>query len=114
MTVVFDGKEDFFGSQLIAGIKIIFSSGESADDVIKRMVEETSKKNFVIVTNDKGIKLYVRALGVQVLSVREFIAKRRKSSRSSNNSQKVSDKNISMTQQNKITQEFEKIWIKSK
>ena len=73
VTVVFDGQEEFFGSQSTHHVKVIFSRGQSADDLIKKMVEQFSQKNrLVIVSNDKDIVLYVRALGAQVLSVKSF------------------------------------------
>ncbi len=115
MTVVFDGKEEFSSFQSVHGIKVIFSKGESADDVIRNIVEASPKKKFVVVSNDKGIKFYVRALGAQVLSVQEFIGKiAKKSKMVSAGKQEKTSKYISLTQQAKITQEFEKIWIKSK
>ncbi len=36
VTVVFDGKEEFFGSHPSVHVKVIFSQGQSADDLIKK------------------------------------------------------------------------------
>ena len=70
VTVIFDGKDEFFGSHVSGSVQVIFSRGESADDLIKKIVEQYPfKKNLVVVSNDKDIKLYVRALGAGVLSV---------------------------------------------
>ena len=40
VTVVFDGHPDHFGGTSQGEIRVIFSDGCSADDKIKRMVEE--------------------------------------------------------------------------
>src|SRR5258708_7153259 len=67
VTVVFDGAE---GSQGFHGeIRVVFSDGCSADDQIKRMVEEDNdRKNCVVVSDDKDIFLYARSLGARVMS----------------------------------------------
>lgn len=118
VTVVFDGSQEFSGTQVIHGMKVVFSRGQSADELIKRIVEEYPKKSVVVVSDDKDIKLYVRALGASVLSVNDFKAKAVKKSRASFNGQEQKDKaqgkNLSLIQQNKINIEFTKIWIKSK
>ena len=67
VTVVFDGHPDHFGSGHAQGeIRVIFSDGCSADDKIKRMVEEDAdQKNCVVVSDDKDIFLYARSLGAK-------------------------------------------------
>ncbi len=72
VTVVFDGTEDDLRCWQ-GEIRVIFSDGCSADDKIKRMVEEMpAKKNCVVVTDDKDIFLYARSLGARVMSVAVF------------------------------------------
>ena len=117
MTIVFDGKEEFFGSHPSGSVKVRFSQGQSADDLIKRIVEQyPSKKSIVVVTNDKDIKLYVRALGAAVLSVKEFLGTAVKKSRPLSGQQKSSQatasKYVSLTDQAKINKELERLWIK--
>ena len=120
ITVVFDGKEEFFGSHAGGHVRVVFSRGQSADDVIKKMVEQyPHKKSVVVVSNDKDITLYVRALGAAVLSVKEFLGTAsRKTSRPLSNDQRAkaatASKYVSLTDQTKINQELEKIWIKKK
>jgi len=122
VTVVFDGKDEFFGAHVSHSVKVIFSKGrQSADDLIKNIIEQSAvRKSWVVVSNDKDIKLYVRALGANVLSVSEFIrtgGKTREGSKSSRRppaDQDEAGKYISMTDQAKITKEFESIWIKPK
>jgi predicted RNA-binding protein with PIN domain len=117
VTIIFDGKEEFFGSHASGAIKVVFSKGQSADDLIKKIVEQYPlKKSLVIISDDKDIKLYVRALGAGILSVKEFtkgLLKRSKQA-STKTSQEISGKYISLTQQDKINKEMERIWIKSK
>lgn len=113
VTVIFDGKEEFFGSHQSGSIKVIFSKGESADDLIKKMVEQYPfKKNVVVVSNDKDITLYVRALGAKVLSVKEFTVSLSKKPATPVKKGSSSSKYISLTDQAKINKEFERIWIK--
>jgi predicted RNA-binding protein with PIN domain len=115
VTVIFDGKEEFFGSHTTTSpIKVVFSRGQSADDVIKKMAESYSRKNnLVVVSDDKDIKLYVRALGARVLSVKEFAGTSSKKSGAQKKQASAShSKYISLTDQAKINKEFERIWIK--
>jgi predicted RNA-binding protein with PIN domain len=117
VTVVFDGHPAHFGSMASGGVKVVFSDNQSADDFIKGVIDiARDKKKFVVVSNDKGITLYVRAQGASVLSVGEFAADLLPAKRSSGKSQagktRETGKNISMVQQQKINKEFAKIWLK--
>ncbi len=96
-------------------MQVLFSKGQSADDLIKKIVEQYPlKKNLVIVSNDKDIKLYVRALGASVLSVKEFTMSVEKKSRPLSNDQKSeqasANKYVSLTDQAKINKELKGIW----
>ena len=114
VTVIFDGKDEHFGSHGSGSSKVVFAKGQSADDLIKKIVELSPiKKKLVIVTNDKDIKLYVRALGASVLSVKDFTrVPLRHTKQGSKAHLEISEKNISLTQQAKINKELESIWIK--
>ncbi len=119
VTIVFDGKSEFFGSHPSGHVRTVFSQGQSADDVIKKMVEQfAQKRSIVVVSNDKDITLYVRALGATVLSVKEFLGTSAKKTRPLSNEQQAqaatASKYVSLTDQAKINQELEKIWIKKK
>ena len=118
VTVVFDGKPQHYGGHSSGEAKVVFTAGESADDCIKRMVERCpDKKKFMVISDDKGIKLYVRALGAGVLSVREFAAdlfQRRAGplkARTTKAGPPGENKYISLTQTQKINKEFEGIWL---
>ena len=111
VTVVFDGHPDHFGSPPHGDIRVIFSDGCSADDKIKRMVEEdVDKKNCVVVSDDKDIFLYARSLGARVMSVAAFTSK-------ANNTvvrQESGGKYIPLSRQDKINKELSEIWLKEK
>jgi predicted RNA-binding protein with PIN domain len=111
VTVVFDGHPDHFGAVPHGDIRVIFSDGCSADDKIKLMVEEDdSRKNCVVVSDDKDIYLYARSLGARVMSVDTFTAK----FKGVQGRQDSDGKYISLSRQEKINKEFSKIWLKEK
>ena len=111
VTVIFDGHPDHFGSQHQGEIRVIFSDGCSADDQIKRMVEEDAdKKNCVVVSDDKDIFLYARSLGTRVMSVAAFTSK----SRGLQDRPDSGGKYISLSRQEKINKEVSGIWLKEK
>ncbi len=118
VTIVFDGKEEFFGSHSSAHVKVVFSKGQqSADDLIKKAVEKYPyKKNLVVVSNDKDITLYVRALGASVLSVQQFLMLDSNKPKPSpkGQGQHTSSKYVSLTDQAKINKELERLWIDPK
>ena len=117
VTIVFDGQAGMWGQPKSSNVKIVFSSGESADDYIKRTVSRSPhKKSMVVVTNDRDIKLYVRSQGARVKSVDEFLGRvdvfAAGKKGAAKNSQATEDsKYISKTLEHKITSEFERIWL---
>jgi Predicted RNA-binding protein containing a PIN domain len=122
VSVIFDGKPDVFGSNVDGVVKVIFTRYDSADVLLKQMVEESSARaNLVVVSDDKGIILYVRALGAKVLSVREFArglffeksalrASREKGKSRGTNSKAY----LSLVKQDKINKELSHLWLKEK
>ena len=119
VTVVFDGDSRHFGRPASGCVRVIFTQDESADDCIKRAVEQSpDKKKFVVISDDKGIKLYVRALGAGVLGVREFAAgllkrtvKQSKAHAAKADAATGGDKYIPLTRAQKINKELEQIWL---
>ncbi len=117
VTVVFDGNPAHFGGMEAGSIKVVFTENQSADDFIKAVIDHTKDKHkFVVVSNDKGITLYVRAQGASIMAVKEFAPSLFEASASSGKSRKgkvePSTKYISLTQTQKINKEFEKLWLK--
>ena len=109
VTVVFDGTEGSDSSQ--GEIRVIFSDGCSADDKIKRMVEEMpAKKNCVVVSDDKDIFLYARSLGARVMSVAAFTFKPKRL----HTRQDPGGKYIPLSRQEKINKELRSFWLKEK
>lgn len=119
MTIVFDGQAGVWGGDAGTKIKSVFTSDESADDRIKKIVEEAKdRKNIVVVTDDREIRFYIRALGARPLSVAEFLGKV-KDHQDTTYPEKAARprgerKQISSTQEYNITSEFEKIWLQDK
>ena len=112
VTVVFDGKPGMYGRPVATQTSIIFTEYESADDKIKAMVEDAAnKKEFVVVTDDRDLMLYVRKLGAKVMSISEFVAKAEHKPRPNASKATEKAKVISATFEYTINQEFEKIWV---
>lgn len=113
VTIVFDGKGDVWGAQSGGCAKVVFTSGESADEYIKRAVEDSrDRANIVAVSNDKGITFYVRTLGAKTVGVEDFLSSchypsNRKGTDRNHKTRKV----INPSLERKINQEFEKIWL---
>ena len=70
VVVVFDGGS---GGGLHSGIKVIFSRSQTADDVIKKMVDK-DKHHFAItvVSSDTAVMRYAKSCGCGVLSSEAF------------------------------------------
>jgi rRNA-processing protein FCF1 len=76
-TIVFDGA----GTALRLGtdprLRVIYSRGEKADEVIKRLLESLARAqrtNYIAVTNDRSLAAYCRSLGVRAISVDRFLS----------------------------------------
>jgi len=119
VTVVFDGSSEHFGA-MPAGrqgswagtAQVIFSRDESADECIKAMVEKSdTRPNVVVVSDDKGITLYVRSLGARIMGVKEFAADLFDAP-SGPSPKKGRGKYISLAKAQKINEELKKIWLK--
>jgi predicted RNA-binding protein with PIN domain len=112
ITVIFDGYPtsdgcDYGGND----IEVIFSRKISADDKIKRIVEESAnRKNVVVVSDDREISFIVKSLGARCLGIEEFVGKDEKSRGCQKND--LLKPELSYTQIHKINQELSKIWLK--
>lgn len=111
ITVVFDGYAGSSGQELNGSdIRVVFSCKESADSRIKKMVEvHSNPKNVVVVSDDKEIKFFIRALGARPISVEEFICPKDKSQARQKDLLKTE---LTYTQMDAINQELKKIWLK--
>ncbi len=114
VTIVFDGQMGGDDSRHASGIRVIFTSHESADEWIKRSVDESENpKNMVVVTDDREIRYFVRALGAGLIGTREFLQRKGSDSKKQNKNSKA-EKHISYAVEDKITADMAKIWLKRK
>lgn len=118
VTVVFDGQMGETTEHYCSGIDIVYTSFETADDWIKRFVEDSAMpKNIVVVTDDKEIRCFVRPLGVVILGTREFLEGRGSRRRQADLARKrkrvqTEKKEISSVVEHKITSELSEFWLK--
>lgn len=118
VTIVFDGQSGIIGYPNPSSVRVLFSSDESADDKIKRLVSESNrKKETIVVTDDRELQFSIRLSGAKILSVSDFLAQAKGpgGERPVGKNQKPKaqeEKSISKTLEYKITSEFEKIWLK--
>lgn len=113
VTVVFDGQEGIVWPAKTSGVKVVFSVNETADDLIRRLVEkEDNKKNVYAVTDDKALRQGVKDLGAKVLTVKEFFnTAGAKAGAGIRVKRSTEEKNISSVTEFKINDELRKIWL---
>ena len=115
LTVIFDGREQFsfFYKQNSGLIKIIFSSCESADELIKRKVAESDNpRGLVVVSDDKAIAYFIKSMGAKAVSVDTFFGKAIQLQKNSNpcSDKQLQKRKLTYRQKEKINQELRKIW----
>lgn len=79
--LVFDGFPQASNSNRDYGeVSVIFSHKISADEKIKKIVEESlNRKNIIVVSNDREIKSAVNSLGACSMQIEAFVNKKEKS-----------------------------------
>lgn len=98
-------------SNVDADIGVIFSRKISADDKIKRLVEESAnRKNIVVVSDDNEIKFMVKSLGARSVGIEEFIRSKDKTKMRKN--KEIFSYELTYSQMHKINQELRQIWLK--
>ncbi|MFH1092918.1 MAG: NYN domain-containing protein [Candidatus Omnitrophota bacterium] len=114
ITIVFDGKAEVVGYSMKTDIKIIFSRNESADDVIKRMIEKVSNPGqYVVVSDDKAVVFYCRSIGAKWIAVKDFIGNTGiKKTPQKKSSYIPESKELSQDIADKITENLRKLWVK--
>lgn len=110
--VVFDGHSDSSWQNLDkTDIHVIFSRGQSADERIKKMVEqETNPKNTVVVSDDKEIRFFIKSIGARPMNIEEFIKPKKEINKVE---QDLLKPELNFSQVHKINQELKKIWLKN-
>ncbi|MBF0121892.1 MAG: NYN domain-containing protein [Candidatus Omnitrophica bacterium] len=121
VTVVFDGQEGISFSDFPSGVKVVFSRGESADDVIKRLIEESSTpRDIVLVTDDRDLLYFCRTLGAEIWSVDRFLTQGKKTGQrlrsgvARSRSPKVEGKAIPRVFEDRVNRELKALWLKKK
>ncbi|MBF0388269.1 MAG: NYN domain-containing protein [Candidatus Omnitrophica bacterium] len=121
LTIVFDGKEDILGGEASGEVRVLFSKGETADDLIKRMVESAAlPADMVLVTDDRDLGYYCKAQGAQLWSVAQFLALARKTGMVLKTGVRfkgprpdaAESKQISDRTANQINTELSRLWLK--
>ncbi|MFH1784251.1 MAG: NYN domain-containing protein [bacterium] len=112
VTVVFDAKGDvFYPWRNPSDIRVIFSSGKSADEEIEILVQKASnRKRVIVVTDDKALRFAVSGIGADYISVREFL-QRAKNRSGAKILRKRNKHGLSEEETLNITREFENIWL---
>ncbi|MDD5255462.1 MAG: NYN domain-containing protein [Candidatus Omnitrophica bacterium] len=122
VTVVFDGfssPEDFACLSGKLGIEVVFSRGDSADNVIRRMLEKAAQPlEVVVVSDDREVLFFARQSRARAMGVGEFLGEdkqprgaRGKTGKADPAAEKPE---LSGNEQERINREFRDIWLKEK
>ena len=116
LIVVFDGSSEVFGFKEPASFEVIYTSGESADDKIKKIVADfPGPKEIVVVTDDKDLALSVRSKGAKIMSTDEFLSKKGAGKKVSSRLSRMEHQiDLSIVEKEKITEELKNIWLNKK
>ena len=94
------------------GLFCIFSRRQEADELIKKIIEDSvSPKNIVVVSDDKEVQLTSRFLHAQVCNVAEFILGKKSSRMATVSQLETADFKLSYYQVEKINAELKKRWL---
>lgn len=103
----------------LSSFQIIYSKDSSADDLIKRLVDDFrgNRKNIVVVSDDKEVVLYAKAAGALVKNVEVFLGKDPTLNKRARQEKRLEEKNalkqdLNYTQVSKINEELKRLWIK--
>ncbi len=118
VTVVFDGQEDVGGPSAAvrpSGVRVVFSVRESADAWIKERISELPRKREVmVVTADRALAHYVRALGAGTEVPEAFWARAwrgRGRGGLDPSSGRAVERRLSKTREYEITRELREVWL---
>ncbi len=115
VTLVFDGYSGNFESgRQDSRCGVIFSGDESADEIIKRIIEQTkNKKVIVVVTDDKEIVCFAKYSGCLHMGVEEFLSRAVSKGVEDNPKEKnLSKQELNYGQISRINEELRKKWLK--
>lgn len=121
ITIVFDGQEGVCSFDFLGQSGVIFSKGETADDLIKRMVEESSApRDIVLVTDDRDLLYFCRTQGAEIWSVARFLAHGEKAAQKAGTgiaprgTSGNDGKTIPKVFEDRVNRELKDVWLKGK
>lgn len=112
VTVVFDGypapRQELPDDGEMAAV---FSGGQEADERIKRMVEASGNpKNLIVVSDDKQIRMVIRALGAHPMTIEEFTG--RLDAEQEKGRRESAAPELGYSEAEKINKELRRLWLK--
>jgi len=94
------------------GLLCIFSRAKEADELIKKIVQDsTSPRNIIVVSDDKEVQLTSRFLHAQTCSVKEFIYGKKNNKAVTDAKLDAVDFELSYAKMQKINTELRKKWL---
>ena len=105
ITTVFDSKKEIFSYPSSSKIKVLYSNGETADNLIKGIVEDEKKpQEILVVTSDNELKGRVKEKGAQVIGSLSFFK------RVSPGKKRLYHKELDSQQENLIKEELKRAY----
>ena len=94
------------------GLLCMFSRTQEADELIKRLVEESAQpKNIIVISDDKQVQLTSRLLYARICSVEEFICGKKSKKFVSTAKLEADDFKLTYAKMQKINAEMKKRWL---
>ena len=95
------------------GLACVFSRMIEADEVIKKIVEESGQpKNIIVVSDDRGVQAAVSYLKARVSGVEDFICGKKSARKFDSICLQRQDDKISYSKMQAINEELKKKWLK--
>jgi predicted RNA-binding protein with PIN domain len=112
ITVVFDGYPKAFGSSYADGyLDVVFSCDISADERIRKIVEQARvPRNIVVVSDDREIQAFSKMAGAAVVGAEDFLWRKENARRRNKPDALKSD--LTYSEMSRITFELKKLWLK--
>lgn len=110
--LVFDGypPQDYIPDE--AGLICLFSHRIEADELIKKIVEESiSPRNIIVVSDDKQVQLSARLLRAQTKGVEEFVCGKKNNKLIPVVPPGASEFKLAYSAMQKINAELKKLWL---
>lgn len=112
ITVVFDGREGYVDAHVCQNSSVIFSRGQSADELIVALVERSANPRSVrVISDDKELTGRCRVRGAQSIAVKSFVDSPRKKIALKQHKADGSEK-LTYVERRTINEEMRKIWLK--